>query len=321
MSKKIGIFVQASADIIHARTIINNHLNNDDNVTVFIANSISFLKQVKSLNLDIKIKYIDVNISFDPKKIWKYNKSRNIIESYWNKELNQSFDKIYFFSIYEDYLTAIWVSKFSKTSKKIEYYNHYDDLTIKDLKRSWSLKLLLYSVIYTFVFRTNFSNFYSSKFPRFNYSKYSKIRRNDVKLMNFQNPVDEKFQAPSFEGYKTILFFYSDSQNNKQEREQLVFINKIDKSKFKILFKSHPRIKTKKIFKDYIDIEIPNHVSAEFIDYTNIDYCVGLSTAALCFPARLNLSEVFSFSEKNRIYLDEFSDKKIKYKGFDKFFN
>lgn len=317
MSKKIGVFVQASADIIHARTIINNHLNNDDNVSVFISNSISFLKQIKSFNLDIKIKYIDVNISFDPKKIWKYNKSRKIIESYWNKELNQSFDKIYFFSIYEDYLTAIWVSKFSKKSKNIEYYNHYDNLTTKDLKRSWSLKLLLYSVIYTYVFRTSFSNFYSLKFPRFNYSKYSKIKRNDIKLTNFQNPVDKKFQTPSFEGYKTILFFYSDSPNNKQDKEQLVFINKIDKSRFKILFKSHPRISTKKIFKDRVDFEIPNFISAEFIDYTNIDYCVGLNTAALCFPARLNLSEVFSFSEKNIIYLDEFSEGKIKYEGYN----
>ena len=45
---KIGIFVQASADIIHAITIINNHLTNGDNVSVFISNSRSFLKQIKS---------------------------------------------------------------------------------------------------------------------------------------------------------------------------------------------------------------------------------------------------------------------------------
>lgn len=317
MSKKIAIFVQASADIIHARTIINNHLNNGDNVSVFISNSVSFLKQLKSFNLNIRIKYIDVNISFDPKKIWKYKKSRKIIESYWNKELNQSFDKIYFFSIYEDYLTAIWVSKFSRISKDIEYYNHYDNLTIKDLKRSLSLKLFLYSFIYTFVFRTSYSNFYSSKFPRFNYSKYPKIKRNDIKLTNYQNTLDVKFQVPSFEDYKTILFFYSDSPNNEQDKTQLIFINKIDKSRFKILFKSHPRINTKDIFKDCVDFEIPNFISAEFIDYTNIDYCVGLNTAALCFPARLNLSEVFSFSDKSIIYLDKFSEGKIIYKDYN----
>lgn len=317
---KTAIFIQASADIIHAKNLIENHLDNEDSITVFVCNSESFLKQIESFNFNVKTKYLNLALNLDPKKVWKFKSYKNKVDCYWNTEVRDVFEKIYFFSIYEDLLTFIWIKKFTNICNNIIYYNHYDDLTILSRKKSKSLKLFFYAFIYSELFDVKISNKYHLKFPRFDFEKYDCIEENKPSKADILVKKENKFKIDKIKGLQNLLFLYSDSLDNVLDKMQLEFLKKINKKKYRIIFKSHPRISTPLLFNDIIDVEVPNFISAEFIDYYDIEYCVGYHTAALCFPAKNNLAKTYSFLDiqdaKNDSlisYLNAYSNNEIVY--------
>ncbi|MCR8667203.1 hypothetical protein NO995_05885 [Aestuariibaculum sp. M13] len=311
MKNKIIIFCQASADLLYTLDLLKKY----DQAIVYVINVTSNYDFLVSLNLRhvevIYLPYIKFSF-FDPYSILN---ARNQIKQKWADLFkNYSGEEIIFFSTSYDWFTASMVSRLSK-SNNIRYYNHYDHLTSLQGEDSFSLKRIIKREIFKFITNTRFKALSKVNFPKFDYEFYN-INKEDIVVK--PDIPQELLYGPKEEGNK-VLFFISPAEIDYLTKESFLelmqILIRIKEKGYRLVVKGHPRLGEPKQFIEMADIIIPKSIPSEFLNYNCYDFVLGVTSAALCYPAEKELNIVFSLTDK-LVFKD-----KAKQKGFKDYIN
>lgn len=283
MKKEIIIFCQAPSDIQYFLTLYEKH-KNENLISVYVINVENIYNFILSLNLDLyKCIFIPYqNISFkNPLNLISERKRINVLISNNFEKIKNS--NIYFFSIYEDWLTAAFV-KFLSRNNLIYYIDYYDFSADIFTKRKLTLKLKLQKICYKFVTGTSFNFQILEKIPEFDYLKYNIIRIT-IKL---DKTVFERYEYSFIKtiGSKNVIFFISPCENSifidsNYDDTQFKIINEFKLSGWNIFIKGHPRIGIpENILKIGVE-EVPSYVPAEFLNLDDFKKIFGIITSSL----------------------------------------
>lgn len=322
------IICQAPADIPYVLTIYEQN-NNNKNISIFVVNVFGVYKFLKGLNLEVQsLVFIPYGLkSF--RNIFFIIKEKLRIKKIWNDNFKNIIDSdIYFFSKFEDWLTAFFIHKLHSNSKnnKIFYVNHYDDSEYLFFRnKSLSFKKYIYIKLLRCLTGVTFVVDIIEKMPEFPVKTYS---FQEIKL-NIDNEVYEKYSISinHSKDIKSVIFFISPCQNEFYDPRYysstlIKIVEYLNKHGYEIVVKGHPRMGVPSFLDDNIDCKIPDYIPAEFINIRDFKFCFGLDTGALCYFAKNNLVVTYSlinmfvYSNESRIsigieYLKQQSNNKV----------
>ena len=294
------LICQAPADIPYVLSLYENFKDNYT-VSIFVINIENNYKFLSTLNLNIKkLIYIPYKyIHF--KNPYYFFTEKKRIETLWNF-INKNFDQIdvYFFSIYEDWITGFLIHKFFKIKKsKIFYCNHYDiSGTLYCRTNVSSFGVRYYLFILKYLTGVKFNANILEKLPEFPLNDYSIhkfiIEINPIIYRNFSykpNNISNK----NF----NILFFISNCDKTTfdekyYDKTLLNIIKKFKSQNCILILKKHPRIELNEIFSDLFDIHLPTFVPGELIYRENINICIGIDTNTIAFYSKETSIPTFS---------------------------
>lgn len=322
------IICQAPADIPYVLTIYEQN-NNNKNISIFVINVFGIYKFLNDLNLEVQsLVFIPYDLkSF--KNIFLLIKEKIRIEKIWDCNFKNLADSdIYFFSKFEDWLTAFFVHKLYSNSKnnKIFYVNHYDNSEYLFFRnKSFSLKKYVYVTLLKYLTGVRFNVDIIEKMPEFPVKIYS---FQEIKI-NVDYQIYEKYSISinHLKNIKSVIFFISPCQNEFYDPRYynstlIKIVEYLNKYGYKIVVKGHPRMGVPSFLDDFIDCKIPDYIPAEFINIRDFKFCFGLDTGALCYFSKNNLVVTYSlinmfvFSNQSRIrtgieYLKQQSNNKV----------
>lgn len=318
-SNKTIIFCQAPADIPYVLTIYEQQKGKSE-VSIFVINVEGLFRFLTELNLELEqlifIPYKLKNI----KQIGSLYTERNRINTIWQNHFSKIKEgKVYFFSRFEDWLTAAFIHRFTKQENiQIGYTDHYDssaDLFKKNL--NITLKNRIYLLILKYLTGVDFKILIREKLPEFPVEKYS-IQKVKAEVNN-QLYSKYAFKSAVLDGNAlNLLLFVSPCDNTifnpKFYNNRLIeIINILKVNGFRITVKGHPRIGLPMQVKEVADYEIPSYVPGEFIDTNKFSICIGLDTTAICNFARNNILPTYSAIKLFPSVKKEMIDSLIKY--------
>lgn len=302
--KNIVIFCQAPADIPYVLTIYEEEKTHDCRIILVVVNVKGMYNFFKEINIKFEeIIFIPYELK-NLKKIYKIVHEKKRLTNLWNihfKEMDNGI--VYFFSRFEDWLTANFIYKFSlKEGIKVTYANHYDhsaSLFIEEKKSSFKkfVYLLLLKNITGIKFKANIIE----KLPEFPIKNY-KIKEIEPHI---KEHVFQKYKyrintniSPKDKLAK-ILFFISPCETNIYNQANFdVTLTKIldilSTKNYRVIIKGHPRLGIpKQIDPNTFEI-LADYIPGEFIDVEGFDYCIGLHTTAICHYALMNQIPTYS---------------------------
>lgn len=333
-SNPIILFCQAPADIPYLLTIYDKHRWNKE-ISIYVINVENMFRFMIELNLDVK------QIIFIPYVLKSFKHISPIIEERTriNELVKEHFlpvsnAEVYFFSRFEDWLTSSFIATLAKhKSNGIRYVDHYDFSAAVFKKRSFNVKALILKGILWYITGLKFKVEILEKLPEFPIGEYN-IETIPATL-NSEIFSKYCYQVPISTKGAIVLFFVSPSiealyEKGPYDELQFKIVSFLKKEGWTIAVKGHPRLGVPENIKSLVDILIPEHIPAEFIDGGNIDLCLGVVTnATVSFLKNtsvptFSLLNLFEFKkeamyEQYTTYLSQSSDNRIRY--FDDFQN
>lgn len=335
------LFCQAPADVPYLLSIYKKYVGTLE-ITVCVINVQNTYKFIKGLNLSLKgLIFIPYELSTmkNWKLVWEEKRRlKNLQQTYFKSEKPKI---VYFFSRFEDWLTASFITHLAKSKHNIiYYYNHYDQVDVHykrhtGLNLKNQLKLLMLYYITGACFKFEIIN----KQPEFVFDKV-RILEKEAKL----NPdvfEDYFHQIETSLSRKTILLFisscditlFNEEKYNMQVNVLIAFLKQLD---YDVLIKGHPRIGSPKI-NDGIEVTfIPDYIPAEFIKIDPSVTIIGIDSFAIIKIAKeknfkvISLLNMFEFltdelkrttfnflselSENKIVFIDTLEDLKLKLK-------
>jgi hypothetical protein len=330
INKEILLFCQAPADLPSILTIYKENKERSP-IAIFVVNVEGVYNFIKDLKLELK------SLIFIPYELRSFKSIRNIIlERKRIIQINNKyfvdvrFNEIYFFSKYEDWLTASFISTLSKNKdNRIFYVDHYDELG-RFYKPSFSLsiKILLYKLLLKYLTNISFKTNLKEILPEFPLSNYN------IHHLNLNvNPVvykEYQFNLSRLDLDKNkIIFFLSPCETSylisgNYIQTIIEIINVFQQMDCLVCVKGHPRMGLPEGLENHIDFEIPSYVPGEFIDHDLFSMFFGIDTKVIAHYAGENLSncysliKMFQYSNKQKYdaiinYLTLQSNSKIKF--------
>lgn len=321
--KEIIIICQAPADIQYALDIYEKN-KTDNNVSIFVINVKGMYDFLISLDLLVEnIKYIPHVKKFKLRNPWSILSLKMYLRSIYNNLFKKYKNTtVYYFSKYEDIVTAYLIEKLKK-SNKVFYVDHYDSIASNEMKTiNWSVKNTLEKCIYQMI--TN--------------ARYRIMVVNDIRYLEYINDqnIEAKLKPDKdityiYEKYKynfnstnipSTILLLSDPElsnifdNDKYREYVQELIQFLKKTKLKIYLKPHPRIKCPEYIVSKVDGIIPGFVPAEFLDTRNVKLIIGeISTALSHFARNTSITTISLLNViplKNHENLKHFSNYLIK---------
>ncbi|MBC7915284.1 MAG: hypothetical protein H7Y07_14295 [Pyrinomonadaceae bacterium] len=331
ISNEITLFCQAPADISYLLTIYEKE-HKSKKISIFVINVENLFRFLSELNLSIeRLVFIPYEISTlkSLSEIFKERKRIGNLKSIYFKNIYNQ--QIYFFSRFEDWLTAAFVKDLAKNNSVI-YLDHYDFSADIFKRQKYSIRALILKNIYWLLTGVDFKVEIIEKLPEFQYEKYG-IKKQKPELdpgIFFRYGYDLKQIRNN---KPAVLIFVSPGNiniydSNSHDQIQRSIIQSLKQAGWIIVVKGHPRLGIPNNILDLVDIEIPSYVPAEFILIKDVSMCLGIITAAIVHFAKntivptYSLINLFNFNKDDspyqyKQYLSESSDEKILY--FDDF--
>lgn len=326
----ILIFCQAPADIPYVLTIYESY-NSTNSISIYVVNVKALFEFLEDLNLDLKeFVYIPYALK-SLKKITDIVGEKKRI-SFLYKKYFQSIDnaEVYFFSKYEDWLTAAFISRLSKKrSITVNYLGHYDNLgELYETTSAISLKISLYLCILKYITNIWFKAEIIKILPEFPFLNY---RIKEVKLELDKNVfIKYQYNFNLFESKKTKVIIYISPceaaifDSIKYDIILIKIIKLLKEINFSIYVKGHPRLGLPDSIKDIVDFVIPSYVPGEFIKNDIFSLCLGIDTTVIAHYAKqqsvvtYSLVNIFPASDVNLHnvaieYLKQQSDGKMQF--------
>ena len=296
---KTIIFCQAPADIPYVLSLYEQIRETSD-ISIFVINVEGMFRFLNDLKLDLEqLIFIPYQLK-NLKKLLNLNSERRRINSLFRKyfaDVEQA--EVFFFSRFEDWLTAAFLHKLSrKKGVQIAYLNHYDHVSFFEKRHNMSLGLRAYVLTLKFLTGINFRVKIIEKLPELPIEDYNIIEKKPV--LNEQ--VFAKYAyVGNFagNGKSGALFFLSECEDTiydcRYYNNTLVdIISILHENNYNVIAKGHPRTGMPVVVKKICDNEIPAYVPGEFIDTSNIRICLGLDTNAICYFAKTGQLATYS---------------------------
>lgn len=329
-STKTILFCQAPADVPY---VLNLYEKNEfkNTISIFIINVEGLYTFFFGLHLNIeRLVFIPYKLKSIKNILWIIVERRRI-NKLWKiyfKHTNNC--DVYFFSRFEDWLTAAFIHRFAKNHTiEIKYVNHYDNSsTLFPKVKEIILKIKIHLLMLKIITNVSFKAEIKEKFPEFPTEDYN------LKELSIKNNLDiyvkYHFKIDFINIRKpNMLFFISPCEPTILDpinyNEKLIKIIQLFNSiGFNTVVKGHPRLGIPKSISEVIDQCIPSYVPGEFLDFKMFDLCLGLDTTALCHYAKntklptYSIIKLFPYSNKVLFdvainYLNQQSEGKIKY--------
>jgi len=299
-SQKIIIFCQAPADVPYVLTLYEIY-NREYSISIFVINVEGMFQFLSDLHLNLEhLVYIPYEL-INLKKILLLNSERNRINSLWEKYFsNIKSGNVFFFSRFEDWLTAAFIHKFAeKREIKISYVNHYDfSAQLFPVQNIASLKIRVYLLILKYLTKVDFKANIRDRLPEFQIHKYP-ILETKVEL-NGQVFLKYAYNTNIFgKNTSNLLFFVSSGEETVYDPASYVgtlisIISLFREVGFKIIVKGHPRTGLPESVRKVSDFEIPSYVPGEFINAANFSMCLGIDSTAICYFAKNKILPTYS---------------------------
>lgn len=318
-TKKVIVFCQAAADVIYTLDLLDKTKSKD--FTIVVRNVKSNLSLFKDLDIKAKVLFID-NVQLNIYSLMSIIKAKKEIQCQIRRFEKITKAKVYFFSTSYDYLTAAIIRKMSECNQVI-YLNHYDHLTWLQASYSFSFKRKLASWVYFYLTQTKFSSDKEVNFPKFEYANYN-IQRMDL---TSKPAVNNQFLiGPRLKGNYILLFLSPPEYESLTELSKIKLFDLIGtlKKKYGFYFKGHPRLGEPIDVANLAENKFDKSFPSELIDYQKFSFVLGLTSAALCYPAAkrlctvISLLEYLNLKDKSRKdgfkeYIDAYSNNNIIY--------
>jgi hypothetical protein len=302
------VFVQAPADLPFLLNLIELNRNDYKIFVLNVKGIYDFLTKIGFKSL-VYIDYIKFDIRNPYSILTTKYKLRNLVNK--NFKSVENID-VYFFSRFEDWITSSFIHYLQVNKKcNIYYINHYD-FSSNYFERKPNFKKFILQIIYKFITNVKFNFDIEAKSPEFPISKYNLVEVNPNLEIKILERYLHKLNINKYK--KNIIYFISPISNNNYEENSYLktyisIIKFLNKHEFNVLIKGHPRvglpiINDKSLIFEVIDSKIP----AEFLNYENIDACIGVDTTSLGFISKYIKIPCYSYIELLKI-----NDKKVVY--------
>lgn len=322
---EIIIFCQAPADIPYLLTVYENNKERSK-ISVFVINVENMFKFLQELDLELEQLVFIPYLNHTLKKVSGILESRRNIRALINQHFSIfSNAEVYFFSRFEDWMTAAFVRVLS-VKNNVTYLDHYDNSANVFNKQKLNIRSILIKTIYRFITGVDFKMEIVEKLPEFHYKKYDISRVEPI-----VNPIifsKYSYALKHAKGKPTALFFISPSHeliyDNSHDHIQYSIFKILKKAGWNIIAKGHPRLGIPGNVLNLVDFEVPSYIPAEFISSKDIDMYLGIVTAAVAHFAKhteipaYSFINLFSFINEKlplqyKQFLLEHSDNKIQF--------
>ena len=176
--QKIIIFCQAPADIPYLLTLYEIH-KSESSISIFVINVEGMFRFLSDLQLDLEqLVFIPYRL-ISLKRIDLLPAERKRIKSLWKKYFaNIQTGNVYFFSRFEDWLTAAFIHRFAKKNEiKIAYVDHYDySAQLFPVQSVASFKIKIYLLILKYLTKVNFKANMRDRLPEFQVDRYAFLK-------------------------------------------------------------------------------------------------------------------------------------------------
>lgn len=319
VKKILLIFCQAPADIIYTLDLLSK--NSNRKCIIYVCNVKAIHTYLLSLKLNAEVLFLEkIVLSFYSIKSLVNTKKK--IKTTLKSFKSYKGAEVYFFSTSYDFFTAAIVKDLSKANS-VTYFNHYDHLTYLQGSKSFSLKRIIQSKIYQYITGAKFLAEKEVNFPKFDYSKFDIIKIDIDKKPD----VASKYLFKPNTTKESVLLFLSPEEFksiNEEGQEKVIHLIEELKKLYSVYLKGHPRLGEPELLVSLVNEKIEKILPSECIDYSSFKFVVGLTSAALCYPAEKELSTVVSLLEfvtlRNterqigfKTYIDQYSKNKIIY--------
>lgn len=298
--RNLIIFCQAPADAKYVIKIYKQYRDSHQ-IFLYIITVIGIYDFFKTINLpDLHIFFIPYpKVNF--RSIISLTLGKLLIIKTWKKHFRK-FDngEVYFFSRFEDWFTASFISRFSKKKGiTIFYYNHYDDENSLNFpnRNENSLRIKIYRMILYYLANTSFHSKIKSASPEFAIEKY---HLNIISGEFENNELEEHlYKIDTINKNKAILFFINPCNRilfeENDYKKRLQEISLICRShKFVTYVKGHPRMGVPLEIASMFDYTLPYYIPSEFIDHRSFALIIGIDSNAICYFASSNFLPVYS---------------------------
>jgi len=316
------MFCQSPSDVKYLLSIYNKYKGSQ--ISIFVINVRSVYDFLVSLNLNVlELEFIRYNlVNFkNPFSIIREKIRIKKLKTYYFKNYNNV--SVFFFSRFEDWLTASFILYFESRSESIFYLNHYDDaisnsnIVVSEIR--CSRKIL--GFILKYITGVNFLMTRVFRYPEFPVNYYKIIEQKPtVDLSVFkQYSVNFKFEKVF---KKKVLFFISPPDQLMYDIDHynelsMDIINILINRNFKVFIKGHPRVglpiflQNSNLYELGIEV-LPQGIPGEFIDFSSFDLCLGIDTTILPSLAEKQIVDVLClinlFRSKENGFLDEIKE-------------
>jgi len=324
---EIILFCQAPSDIQYVLSIYER-LNETREISIFVVNVKNSYLFLSELNLNLKklvfIPYADAAFR-NPAVIFRErNRIRRLISTHF-KQISGG--EVFFFSRFEDWLTAAFVRYLTRTNKVV-YLDHYDSSAALLNRYKTNFRTFILKCLYWIITGINFKVDVREKLPEFPTDRFGITRAvpkvdNDVflkyafqvKRVDVSRPCVLILLAPC---YDVVL------DDASYDQTQLKVLRALKDVGCMIIGKGHPRMGIPAVFSEFIDLEIPAYMPIEFVNESSFDLCLGLLTVALSHFSNhtavptFSLIDIFKFNnpdspQQYKAYLDGASGGKMQY--------
>lgn len=275
--KNLVIICQAPADVQYAIDIYKKNIARG--ATIIVINVLNVFLFFNSLNLE------NTKIYFIPYKLLTYKnvisliKERRRLRKLWN-EYRTFFvnSDVYFFSVFEDWITAYLLDKAGENSNNSIYYcNHYDNSSIY-IRKKVSLGNWVRLTFLKYLTGVSFRGNISEKFPEYC------VPENCESIIPHHDH-NKEFCYKVKEGKNCILFLSApDGQlytNDSYINTVLMVLDELRSASYIIYIKAHPRVGIQNELTEIDANIIPEYIPSEFIDATSFTLCLGFESTSL----------------------------------------
>lgn len=326
MKERIIIFCQAPADIRYALELYENNKELSE-ITIYVINVHNVYLFLKSLDLYyVVIEFIPYSGRFSMRNPISILLERIRLQLLWSNFFSNIINsKVYFFSIYEDWLTAFFVKNLAYKND-VYYLDYYDfSANIFD-RRTESMNSHIKKVLYFLLTGVSFKFQVIEKLPEFDFTQYN-IKQKKYILGNVDLSKYMFNVHGSHSNNNKVFVFISPCEDSIFQKDSYDLIQFEILSLFKnkgwdIYVKGHPRLGVPANIDNLVDVEVPSFIPAEFLNLTDFSLiCGGITSSLAAFSENyntfsfLNLFNYIDISHKNsyKLFLDKLSNNRLKY--------
>lgn len=315
---EIIIFSQAPADIQYVLFLYKINIS-EHKINIFVVNVYNNYKYLNSLKLNAEISFIPL---IGQKKTIQFIEHVLNLKSLYRKTFKHSSNnKVYFFSLNYDYVTAFFVNKLSLNNNV-----HFCDIYSINGPEINNIFLSIKKILCEYLLGFNIKFFMNGSTLTYQYV----FKNTNIKVSNIEikkSLIDcykFKISIKSKSNKKSVLLFES---NGMVENYFVKYENDLKEliisliSEYKVYIKPHPRVGYSKILNDYDLKIIEDYIPSELLSYNDFSILLGIESTAIAtvlHPNKFSLIDIFEFKkpevkENFRSYLNNLSKSELKY--------